>query len=61
MTSWRSGLRLGYLGGRVGSFLPAQILGVLWKRENYISVVNLIVFLHMFCEFYYVRLERVVV
>jgi hypothetical protein len=54
MTSWRSGLRLGYSGGRVSSFLHTQMLGVLWKRENYIFVVNPIVFLHMSCEIYYV-------
>ena len=54
MTFWRSVLRPGYSGGRVSSFLPTQILGVLWKRENYIFVVNPILFLHRSCEFYYV-------
>jgi hypothetical protein len=54
MTSWRFGLRLGYSGGRVSSFLPNQTLGMLWKRENCIFVVNPIVFLHMSYEFYYV-------
>jgi len=61
MTSWRSGLRLGYSGGRVSSFLHTQMLGVLWKKR---TIYSWLIRLYSFIcpvNFTMFRLERVVV